>query len=161
MIGRPPRSTLFPYTTLSRSHQGRRPQSSPPGPSARRTRPVRFLRVASSSWPIDRRIWSAWARVKPPPPPPCCPSPAAPPPPPASASLGGAPPPPPPPAGGTFLLAPPPPRRRTASSRFHFAAGWRGWSNRASRYARSASARCASRLLLSATDSRKATRPRL
>src|SRR3712207_8218495 len=29
MIRRPPRSTLFPYTTLFRSHQRRRPHSSP------------------------------------------------------------------------------------------------------------------------------------
>jgi len=37
-------------------HQGRRHQSFTPGSSARRTRPVRLLRVASSSWPIERRI---------------------------------------------------------------------------------------------------------
>src|SRR5258707_2278346 len=39
MIRRPPRSTLFPYTTLFRSHCERRsrPRGSPPSPSTSRT----------------------------------------------------------------------------------------------------------------------------
>src|SRR2546422_6278133 len=40
MIRRPPRSTLFPYTTLFRSHpaRGRRPRRAPHGEGAVRTR---------------------------------------------------------------------------------------------------------------------------
>src|SRR5256886_17508207 len=36
MIRRPPRSTLFPYTTLFRSHAVRRPTRRRPGPRSRR-----------------------------------------------------------------------------------------------------------------------------
>src|SRR5438094_3150954 len=35
MIRRPPRSTLFPYTTLFRSRRGRGPGAAPPPPGAR------------------------------------------------------------------------------------------------------------------------------
>src|SRR5258708_30413364 len=50
MIRRPPRSTLFPYTTLFRSPQPR--SWSPPGPS--RSSPVSSLTCASS---IQHRAW--------------------------------------------------------------------------------------------------------
>src|SRR3712207_8358442 len=42
MIRRPPRSTLFPYTTLFRSHRGPRdrPEARPPAPRAARDRPA-------------------------------------------------------------------------------------------------------------------------
>src|SRR2546427_8677018 len=42
MIRRPPRSTLFPYTTLFRSHERRRPVEPAPAPAeaARRRRPA-------------------------------------------------------------------------------------------------------------------------
>src|SRR2546430_11483101 len=38
MIRRPPRSTLFPYTTLFRSSRGPSPDSSPSGPAAQTLR---------------------------------------------------------------------------------------------------------------------------
>src|SRR3712207_7507552 len=41
MIRRPPRSTLFPYTTLFRSHRRAAPPS--PGPSLRRPQPLTGL----------------------------------------------------------------------------------------------------------------------
>src|SRR5688572_31967320 len=52
MIRRPPRSTLFPYTTLFRS-RGRRP-----APAARRRRPVppaRRRRLGGARGPRDRK----------------------------------------------------------------------------------------------------------
>src|SRR3712207_7194929 len=62
MIRRPPRSTLFPYTTLFRSRSAARRRGSPPPPARRRaTSPVRpappggrdVPRTPDSSW--DRR----------------------------------------------------------------------------------------------------------
>src|SRR5207249_10676439 len=54
------------------------------------------------------------------------------------------------------IFCPPPPRSRLTSSRFHLARMLSGCSSNASRYARSASARCASRLALSDFASRDA-----
>src|SRR3712207_8097458 len=48
MIRRPPRSTLFPYTTLFRSHAIYAPCFTPAGPAA-------FARDSESS----RQVWSA------------------------------------------------------------------------------------------------------
>src|SRR2546426_4248153 len=47
MIRRPPRSTLFPYTTLFRSGGGQRPSGSP-GPRRGPTTPCALLRFALS-----------------------------------------------------------------------------------------------------------------
>src|SRR2546421_4188338 len=51
MIRRPPRSTLFPYTTLFRSRSGRRrggaPDTPPATPSARQSRPPPYPRTRS------------------------------------------------------------------------------------------------------------------
>src|SRR3712207_7689006 len=76
MIRRPPRSTLFPYTTLFRSRSAARRRGSPPPPARRRaTSPVRpappggrdVPRTPDSSW--DRRPpaahWSAPSMVGP------------------------------------------------------------------------------------------------
>src|SRR2546422_7426367 len=45
MIRRPPRSTLFPYTTLFRSHGAEAPDEHPPGRRAHRGRPALRRRV--------------------------------------------------------------------------------------------------------------------
>src|SRR5438270_4173556 len=50
MIRRPPRSTLFPYTTLFRSHF-----PPPPQTECRSRRPVGFRYRACWSTPIDRK----------------------------------------------------------------------------------------------------------
>src|SRR6266496_5164228 len=51
MIRRPPRSTLFPYTTLFRSRPGRADRRAQP----RRLRPPRWRRPDSSLQPRDRK----------------------------------------------------------------------------------------------------------
>src|SRR2546425_6440631 len=52
MIRRPPRSTLFPYTTLFRSGPGPSARSAaPPPPSARRTPPYGAGRARVAVWP--------------------------------------------------------------------------------------------------------------
>src|SRR6266498_5776436 len=47
MIRRPPRSTLFPYTTLFRPHRGREPRLQRRGLRPRRPRPARAGRPAA------------------------------------------------------------------------------------------------------------------
>src|SRR6266496_5263349 len=53
MIRRPPRSTLFPYTTLFRSRRRTRPGATPTGPS--RPRPSGRARPPSGPRPRDRK----------------------------------------------------------------------------------------------------------
>src|SRR5438034_8209040 len=48
MMRRPPRSTLFPYTTLFRSHDGRRQQLREPVVQRYDARPIRLLRCGGS-----------------------------------------------------------------------------------------------------------------
>src|ERR1041385_5923114 len=72
MIRRPPRSTLFPYTTLFRSApparaSGHAPASPPAPPGPRRplhrvpARPYRFVRPrADQPPPRQRSAWTAW-----------------------------------------------------------------------------------------------------
>src|SRR3712207_8210658 len=64
MIRRPPRSTLFPYTTLFRSHCHRAQQSGPIPPARRATRRGRgllegelciVLSAREQGWPRPRR----------------------------------------------------------------------------------------------------------
>src|SRR3989454_6990862 len=73
MIRRPPRSTLFPYTTLFRSGGGQRPSGSP-GPRRGPTTPCALLRFALSEvrlklWGGDRsrgkRSRRSWVRIPP------------------------------------------------------------------------------------------------
>src|SRR5207237_4924760 len=132
-------------------------QSFTPGSTARRVWPVRSRPVLSLCWPIERRTSSACAGLMPP----CTPAPPweRPRPDPPPAALWG-PPPPLPPEGGLLRLLPPC-WWRTASSRFHLAPRSCGRSSRASRYARSASARRDSRAALSVMAWRNASKPRL
>src|SRR3989475_4972158 len=58
MIRRPPRSTLFPYTTLFRSH--RRCRTSPTLPTASSSAWTRSS--ATATWPRSMRRWPTWRR---------------------------------------------------------------------------------------------------
>src|SRR6476620_12299495 len=59
MIRRPPRSTLFPYTTLFRSRPGRSHRTRPPGscPCARRPRDRKSTRLNSSHANISYAVF--------------------------------------------------------------------------------------------------------
>src|SRR2546422_8950124 len=58
MIRRPPRSTLFPYTTLFRSHDGRRHDGACGGrEGSRRTRVGRRARIGGGDLAGKQRPW--------------------------------------------------------------------------------------------------------
>src|SRR3712207_9461358 len=63
MIRRPPRSTLFPYTTLFRSRPRRRTPRTLGGYGGARVRPPRRLAVRTLGWVAERRIQSAAPRA--------------------------------------------------------------------------------------------------